>query len=56
MSKYVAGREKDRDYARAVARHRLAEREVLLQRLALTPIDSAVSRRIAAQVEADFPA
>ena len=56
VSKYVAGREKDRDYARAVARHRLAEREVLLQRLALTPIDSAVSQRIAAQVEADFPA
>ena len=54
ISKYVAGREKDRDYARSAARHRLADPQTLLQRLALTPVDEAQRRRITAQVHADF--
>ena len=54
VSKYVAGREKDRDYARAAARHGLVERPLLLERLEATPVDEASKTRIRAQVEADF--
>lgn len=56
ISKYVAGREKDRDYVRAILRHRLAERETLLERLAHTPIDEAQRSRIASQIALDSPA
>ena len=54
ISKYVAGREKDRDYVRSAARHRLADRQTLLGRLALTPVDEAQRSRITAQIQADF--
>ena len=54
ISKYVAGREKDRDFARSAAQHRLADRQTLLERLALTPVDEAQRSRIAAQIQADF--
>ena len=54
VSKYAAGREKDRDYARAAARHRLVDRQTLLERLALTPLDEARRSRITALIEADF--
>lgn len=39
VAKYVAGREKDRDYVRAAARHRLVDQATLLERLEHTPID-----------------
>lgn len=54
ISKYVAGREKDRDYVRAAARHRLADRATLLERLAGTPLDERWRGRISRQIEADF--
>ena len=54
VSKYVAGREKDRDYVRAAARHRLADRSTLLERLACTPLSEERRRQISRQVEADF--
>ncbi len=54
ISKYVAGREKDREYVRAAVRHRLADRATLLDRLARTPIAEEQRGRIARQVEADF--
>jgi hypothetical protein len=54
ISKYVAGREKDRDYVRSAARHRLADRQTLLERLALTAADENQRGRITAQIEADF--
>lgn len=54
ISKYVAGREKDRDYVRTAARHRLADRQTLLERLARTPVDEQQRNRVAAQIEADF--
>ena len=54
ISKYVAGREKDRDYVRSAARHRLADRQTLLERLALTPADENLRSRITAQIQADF--
>jgi hypothetical protein len=54
VSKYVAGREKDREYVRAAIRHRLVERDTLLDRLARTPVDGAQRSRITAQMAADF--
>jgi hypothetical protein len=53
ISKYVAGREKDRDYVRAALRHRLVERAALKERLASTPLDAPMRERIARQIEAD---
>jgi len=55
ISKYVAGREKDREYVRAALRHRLVEPSILLDRLARTPGDPASRERIAGQIEADAP-
>jgi hypothetical protein len=53
ISKYVAGREKDREYVRAALRHRLVAPSTLLDRLAHTPIDPGSRDRIARQIEAD---
>ena len=54
ISKYVAGREKDRRFARAAARHRLADRTMLLQRLKSTQLDDARREPIAAFTADDF--
>jgi hypothetical protein len=54
ISKYVAGREKDRDYVRAAVRYRLADRLTLLERLARTAISEEQRARISRQIEADF--
>ena len=54
ISKYVAGREKDRRFARAAARHRLADRTMLLQRLKSTQLDDARREPIAAFIAGDF--
>jgi hypothetical protein len=54
ISKYVAGREKDRDYVRTAARHRLADRDTLLERLARTTLDEDQRARIATRIETDF--
>jgi len=56
ISKYVAGREKDREYVRAAVRHRLADRATLIERLARTPIGEEQRGRISRQIEADFAA
>ncbi len=56
ISKYVAGREKDREYVRAAVRHRLADRTTLWERLARTPISEDQRDRISRQIEADFAA
>lgn len=56
ISKYVAGREKDRDYVRVALRHRLVEPATLLERLAVTPVDAPTRGRIARQVAADSAA
>jgi hypothetical protein len=53
ISKYAAGRGKDRDYVRAAIRHGLVEPPVLLERLAHTRVDSDTRERIARQIEAD---
>ncbi len=55
ISKYVAGRDKDRDFVRAVLRHRLARPTVLLERLAATPVSAERRTDIAAQIGRDTP-
>ena len=50
----IGSREKDRDYVRTAARHRLADRQTLLERLARTPVDEEQRNRLAKQIEADF--
>lgn len=54
ISKYAAGREKDRDYVRAVARHGLVGKATLLERLSTTRLPREQQVRIGLQVEADF--
>ena len=54
ISKYVAGREKDRDYVRAAARHRRVRAGTLLERLQETPVGPAIRDRVRAQIAADF--
>jgi Nucleotidyltransferase of unknown function (DUF6036) len=56
ISKYIAGREKDREYVRAAVRHRLADRATLLDRLARTRVGEDQRGRISRQIEADFAA
>ena len=54
ISKYAAGREKDREYVRTAVRARLVGRGVLLERLERTPLDPQRRRHIQAQIDADF--
>lgn len=56
VSKYVAARAKDRRFARDAIRHGLVDQATLLDRLANTPIDDSIRRRIGAFVVADFAA
>jgi hypothetical protein len=53
ISKYVAGREKDDHFVREALRHRLVEPDVLLARLADTPVDDARRAQIAARIAHD---
>jgi hypothetical protein len=54
ISKYVAEREKDLDFARNAIAHGLVEEETLRHRLESTPIDESRRRRIADFVSRDF--
>jgi hypothetical protein len=54
IAKYAAGREKDRDFTKALARHRMVSRDVLEQRLAATSVDDRLRAAISARVRADF--
>lgn len=56
LSKHAAGREKDRDFVRAAARHGLVERATLLERLETMPLDAERRDLIRHRVEADFAA
>jgi hypothetical protein len=56
VSKYVAGREKDREFCRAVVRAGFVDRLVLAGRLAGTALDDEWRKRIGALVDADFAA
>lgn len=54
LSKYVAGREKDREFTRIAVEHGLARRDVLETRLAALAVDERTRALIAARIEADF--
>lgn len=55
ISKYIAGREKDREFTRELARHSMTGRQTLLKRLAVTKLDAAVSKIAKGRIERDFP-
>jgi hypothetical protein len=56
IAKYAAGREKDRDFTRALARHGLVRRDVLEQRLADTELASEIRGLAQKRRQADFAA
>ena len=53
LSKYVAGREKDRRFCAAALRHALARPEILEERLPGLPVDGEARARIARAIRAD---
>lgn len=53
VSKYVAGREKDRSYVRAALAHGLVDAETILALLAVTEIDAEYRKRLERLVRAD---
>jgi hypothetical protein len=54
ISKYVAGREKDRAFTRELARYRLTSRQVLHARLEDTKLSAAMRSVVAARIDRDF--
>ena len=55
ISKYIAGREKDREFTRELARHGMTDKETLLERLAVTKLDATVSKIAKGRIERDYP-
>ena len=55
ISKYVAGREKDLEFTRELARHAMTEKKTLLARLAATKLEAALARVVRGRIERDFP-
>jgi hypothetical protein len=54
ISKYIAGREKDLIFTRALAKHGLTDQTTLSQRLAETTIDKPLRNIVAARIARDF--
>jgi hypothetical protein len=54
VSKYAAGREKDRAFVKAAIAHGMVERTTLLRRLESTPLAPERRRLVVAQIEGDF--
>lgn len=54
ISKYVAGRDKDRVFTRELARRGLVDRERLLALVGQTPISAEVERRVRTDIASDF--
>lgn len=55
LSKWVAGREKDREFAQAAVRHRMVEPSTLQQRLATMELDPTQRTHIREAITASFP-
>jgi hypothetical protein len=55
LSKYVAGREKDIEFTRELARRGMTDKKTLLKRLAETTLDAALARLVHGRIERDFP-
>jgi hypothetical protein len=56
ISKYVAGREKDLEFTRELAHHRMTEHKILLARLGDTRLDAAMSKLARGRIDRDFAA
>lgn len=56
IAKYVAGREKDRRYTEAAARHGLASESLLLERLAASDVPDELRERVRQAIGRDFRA
>ena len=56
ISKYVAGREKDLEFTRELARHGMTEKKTLIKRLAATRLAAALARLVRGRIERDFAA
>lgn len=55
ISKYVAGREKDREFTRELARHGMTNLKLLLKRLAVTKLDPPILKLVTNRIKKDFP-
>jgi hypothetical protein len=55
ISKYVAGREKDLEFTRELARHGMTEKKTLLTRATATKLDAVLTRAVRGRIERDFP-
>jgi len=56
LSKYVAGREKDLEFTRELARNEMTGKKTLLKQLAATRLDAALARMVRGRIERDFAA
>ncbi len=56
ISKYVAGREKDRVFIAVTVSHAMVEQDTLVQRLETTPVSPSQQMEIAARISRDFGA
>jgi hypothetical protein len=54
VAKYAAGREKDLEFTRVLAREGMVDRATLERRLATTPLDPRVRGSIEKRIQADF--
>ena len=54
LSKYAAGREKDLEFTRELARQRMTGKKTLLKRLAATKLDATLVRAVRGRIERDF--
>jgi len=54
LSKYVAGREKDLEFTRELARHGMTGEKTLLKRLAATRLTAALARLVRGRIERDY--
>jgi hypothetical protein len=55
LSKWAAGREKDRDFARVAVQHRMVERATLLERVQTMPLDHDHLSRLHQAITAAWP-
>jgi len=54
ISKYVAGREKDLEFTRALAKHRMTSDDTLLVRLSETNLSGALRKPVQERIRRDF--
>jgi hypothetical protein len=54
IAKYAAGREKDLEFTKALARHAMVDRNVLERRLGSTSLDPLVRSLVMQRIQADF--